>query len=257
MFSAGVIAESQSVSVRYKQEATTSKTSTTIYGSTMSTVATVGEYVYNVIHRDGIGEIQEYDASDYQNNSHTQPYDLYIGGTFQKCQTIRKTDSKDETSNNSQIAIADYGDSVHFSLAAPYVSAVATSAGVSWPDNTNQPNLLDFNCVRGISTDLGFLPTEHSSKQINAKYGREYSFPSTASDWDLLLQWSDASNGNNQNYNAPNLGVGNFKPDTDEMITMHYRWDMYEDGSTTHYPLWPDIIGTNLAGTYKTLEIVL
>lgn len=250
MFSAGAIAESQSVSVRYKQEAITSKSSTTVYGSTMSTVATTSPYIVTHEIVDGIGEIQEYTDSDYQDNSHTQPYDLYIGGTFQKCQTIRKTESSDEFN----ISNIDYGDGVHFSLAAPYNSTVATNNSVSWPDNTNQPNLLDFTDFRGISTDLGFLPTEHSSKQINTNYGREYIFPGTETDWDLLVQWS-ADGETAANFNAPNLGNGNFKPDTNEMITMHYRWDMYEDDSTT--ALWDNIIGTNLAGTYKTLEIVL
>ena len=254
MFSAGAIAESQSVSVRYKQEAFVSKDVNTRYGSTMTTIEVQDEGPYYLIGTvtDGIGEIQEYTDSDYQDNSHTQPYDLYIGGTFQKCQTIRKSQGPDETDPGFD---ASYGDGVHFSLAAPYDSDVATNNNVSWPDNTGQPNLLDFTYFRGISTDLGFLPTEHSSKQINTKYGREYDSNTTADDWDLVLQWSAANSTDPNTGYAPNDGNGNFKPDTNEMITMHYRWDMYEDNGTT--ALWDDIIGTNLVGTYKTLEIIL
>lgn len=133
MFSAGVIGESQAISVLYECEQSGSKTGGNQFGSSVRQFEVSGGHTR-------AGQIQEYtksrmDAEAASNGSDPQPHDIPIKGNDFRCIRIMNMNDTGITG-------------CHFELA-------------------NSTTTLAKTDIRGISTDLGFLSVADSNHVTN------------------------------------------------------------------------------------------
>lgn len=230
MFSAGVIAESQSISIQFEMALMPSKWSGNVYGSalTLDWETFIGVFFNNLD-----GAIQGYtadQAKDHVNDTTStvyQPWYMKLPGIDYQGNPTDLVDCKVGIIRSTKYSAQ--GDGILLTISTNSNDANSNlNVSTTAPDSANSLPAIGKTSFKGISTDLGFLPANDSNTALTYY----------VNDAGLLANYDNATN----YVHGPDGNNGKWRSNT-------FQW-LASDG-------FDNIIGSSNVGAYRTLEIVL
>lgn len=231
MFSAGIIAESQSISIQFEMTSMPSKWTGNVYGSalTLDWATSIGVFFQNLD-----GAIQGYTADQAKDHiidttsTDYQPWYMKLPGIDYQGNPTDLVDCKvgiiRSTAHTTQGGILLTISTNSNDANSNFFDGLDTTA----PDSANSLPAIGKTSFRGISTDLGFLPANDSNTALT--YYVEDT--TTIANYDNSTNYVHGPDGNNGKWRSNS-----------------FQW-LASDG-------FDNIMGSSNIGTYRTLEIVL
>ena len=223
MFSAGVIAESQSISIQFEMASMISKYTENAFGSALTLdLETAGGVSYQNLD----GAIQGYttdQAKDHLSDTTSTDYQPW----YMKLPGIDYQGNPTDLVNCKVGIIRSINNNAGILLTISTNSNDANNTATG-PVDANSFPAIDKTSFRGISTDLGFLPANDSNTALTYYVADS----DTTANYDNATNYVHGPDGNN----------GKWRSNT-------FQW-LASDG-------FDNIIGSSNVGAYRTLEIIL